>query len=169
MCRNVLPIAALFSGTLWMGNAAYLYLSVAFIQMLKVRSCQLLSFVAINWLAGVLLYMRPAPCSHTHRRATGKCVVKEEPGAQFVQLAGSDANHSFHSGCSAGDRKVQCRLPDEYDAGGYWRGCGFIWWALKCIDCAMQLASAQQHTKEAAARRHVTIRLGMSHQNLQLL
>ncbi|GLC45866.1 hypothetical protein PLESTB_001447500 [Pleodorina starrii] len=34
-CRNVLPIAALFSGTLWLGNAAYLYLSVAFIQMLK--------------------------------------------------------------------------------------------------------------------------------------
>ena len=34
--RNVVPIAALFSGTLWMGNAAYLYLSVAFIQMLKV-------------------------------------------------------------------------------------------------------------------------------------
>uniref|UniRef100_A0A7R9Z8N2 Sugar phosphate transporter domain-containing protein n=1 Tax=Chlamydomonas euryale TaxID=1486919 RepID=A0A7R9Z8N2_9CHLO len=33
--RCVLPIAALFSGTLWMGNAAYLYLSVAFIQMIK--------------------------------------------------------------------------------------------------------------------------------------
>lgn len=33
--RNVLPIAALFAGTLWLGNAAYLYLSVAFIQMLK--------------------------------------------------------------------------------------------------------------------------------------
>ncbi|KAG1665573.1 hypothetical protein FOA52_000720 [Chlamydomonas sp. UWO 241] len=33
--RCVLPIALLFSGTLWMGNAAYLYLSVAFIQMIK--------------------------------------------------------------------------------------------------------------------------------------
>lgn len=31
----VVPIAALFSGTLWLGNAAYLYLSVSFIQMLK--------------------------------------------------------------------------------------------------------------------------------------
>ncbi len=30
-----MPIAALFSGTLWLGNAAYIYLSVAFIQMLK--------------------------------------------------------------------------------------------------------------------------------------
>lgn len=36
--RNVLPIAALFSGTLWLGNAAYLYLSVSFIQMVKVCS-----------------------------------------------------------------------------------------------------------------------------------
>ncbi len=35
--RCVVPIAALFAGTLWMGNAAYLYLSVAFIQMIKVR------------------------------------------------------------------------------------------------------------------------------------
>jgi hypothetical protein len=34
----VVPISALFSGTLWLGNAAYLYLSVAFIQMLKVRA-----------------------------------------------------------------------------------------------------------------------------------
>ena len=34
-----MPIAALFSGTLWLGNAAYLYLSVAFIQMFKVCLC----------------------------------------------------------------------------------------------------------------------------------
>lgn len=34
--RAILPISALFAGTLWLGNAAYLYLSVAFIQMLKV-------------------------------------------------------------------------------------------------------------------------------------
>lgn len=33
--RCVLPIAGLFSVTLWLGNAAYLYLSVAFIQMIK--------------------------------------------------------------------------------------------------------------------------------------
>ncbi|KAF5834059.1 hypothetical protein DUNSADRAFT_9409 [Dunaliella salina] len=32
---NVVPIAGLFSGTLWLGNAAYMYLSVSFIQMLK--------------------------------------------------------------------------------------------------------------------------------------
>ena len=33
--RAVAPIGALFAGTLWLGNAAYLHLSVSFIQMLK--------------------------------------------------------------------------------------------------------------------------------------
>lgn len=33
--RTAVPIALLFSGTLWMGNAAYLTLSVSFIQMIK--------------------------------------------------------------------------------------------------------------------------------------
>eukprot|EP00798_Chlamydomonas_sp_ICE-L_P001689 gene1689-33086_t len=33
--RCILPIGFLFAGTLWLGNAAYLYLSVSFIQMLK--------------------------------------------------------------------------------------------------------------------------------------
>jgi hypothetical protein len=35
--RGILPIGLLFSGTLWLGNAAYLTLEVSFIQMLKVR------------------------------------------------------------------------------------------------------------------------------------
>ncbi len=35
--KAVVPIGACFAGTLWLGNAAYLYLSVSFIQMLKVR------------------------------------------------------------------------------------------------------------------------------------
>lgn len=34
--RCILPIGLLFAGVLWTGNAAYLYLSVSFIQMLKV-------------------------------------------------------------------------------------------------------------------------------------
>lgn len=34
--RAVVPISALYAATLWLGNAAYLYLSVSFIQMLKV-------------------------------------------------------------------------------------------------------------------------------------
>jgi len=36
--RGIIPIGLLFAGTLWAGNAAYLYLSVSFIQMLKVSA-----------------------------------------------------------------------------------------------------------------------------------
>ena len=36
--RRILPIGILFSGSLIMSNTAYLYLSVSYIQMLKVRS-----------------------------------------------------------------------------------------------------------------------------------
>jgi hypothetical protein len=35
--RSILPIGLLFSGSLILSNTAYLYLSVAYIQMLKVR------------------------------------------------------------------------------------------------------------------------------------
>jgi hypothetical protein len=35
-CRCVLPIGALFAVVLWTGNAAYMYLSVSFVQMMKV-------------------------------------------------------------------------------------------------------------------------------------
>ena len=35
--RAIVPIGALFSIVLWLGNTAYLYLSVSFIQMLKAR------------------------------------------------------------------------------------------------------------------------------------
>jgi hypothetical protein len=38
--RSILPIGLLFSGSLILSNTAYLYLSVAYIQMLKVRSSQ---------------------------------------------------------------------------------------------------------------------------------
>jgi hypothetical protein len=37
-CRyisSVIPIGAMFAMTLWLGNSAYLYISVAFAQMLK--------------------------------------------------------------------------------------------------------------------------------------
>lgn len=35
--RSILPIGFLYSGSLILGNKAYLYLSVPFIQMVKVR------------------------------------------------------------------------------------------------------------------------------------
>ena len=39
--RTIVPIGFLYAGTLWLGNAAYVYLSVSFIQMLKVGgSCR---------------------------------------------------------------------------------------------------------------------------------
>lgn len=41
--RSILPIGALFSGSLILSNMAYLSLSVAFIQMLKVRGPPLVS------------------------------------------------------------------------------------------------------------------------------
>ena len=36
--KSVVPIGALYALTLWLGNSAYLYLSVSFIQMLKART-----------------------------------------------------------------------------------------------------------------------------------
>jgi hypothetical protein len=35
--KAILPIGALFSVNLWLGNTAVMYISVAFAQMLKVR------------------------------------------------------------------------------------------------------------------------------------
>jgi lysylphosphatidylglycerol synthetase-like protein (DUF2156 family) len=34
----VFPIAVLFAASLWLGNAAYLYLSISFVQIIKVRT-----------------------------------------------------------------------------------------------------------------------------------
>ena len=41
--RSILPIGALFSGSLILSNMAYLSLSVSFIQMLKVRPARALA------------------------------------------------------------------------------------------------------------------------------
>lgn len=41
--RSILPIGLLFSGSLILSNSAYLYLSMAYIQMLKVRPLYLLN------------------------------------------------------------------------------------------------------------------------------
>ena len=45
--RAIVPIGFFFSLSLICGNKAYLYLSVAFIQMLKVRHC---AFRPYSWL-----------------------------------------------------------------------------------------------------------------------
>lgn len=50
--KAVVPIAACFAGTLWLGNAAYLYLSVSFIQMLKVGLLTSTSILTTNLKLG---------------------------------------------------------------------------------------------------------------------
>lgn len=50
---SVIPIGATFAMTLWLGNTAYLYISVAFAQMLKAiselfRSCFLILSLALH-------------------------------------------------------------------------------------------------------------------------
>ena len=46
---SVVPIGALFSGTLWFGNASYTYLSVSFIQMLKALMPAAVYFCSVMW------------------------------------------------------------------------------------------------------------------------
>ena len=53
--RSILPIGLLFSASLILSNTAYLHLSVAYIQMLKVRS---LSVVLIDTA------LMPVPIGH---------------------------------------------------------------------------------------------------------
>lgn len=44
--KSVIPIGAMFALTLWLGNSAYLYISVAFAQMLKaISNFHLLFFI----------------------------------------------------------------------------------------------------------------------------
>ncbi|PNW87036.1 hypothetical protein CHLRE_02g106200v5 [Chlamydomonas reinhardtii] len=45
----ILPIGLLFAGTLWLGNAAYLYLSVSFIQMLKASMPMVVFVVGVGF------------------------------------------------------------------------------------------------------------------------
>lgn len=64
--KAIVPIGACFSGTLWLGNAAYLYLSVSFIQMLKVsqtyQQTQHSYCLSMNVPACLLLQMALQSC-----------------------------------------------------------------------------------------------------------
>lgn len=48
--RGIVPIGGLFAGTLWLGNAAYLYLEVSFVQMLKVRVYVYVYVLSKEWV-----------------------------------------------------------------------------------------------------------------------
>lgn len=59
--KTVFPIALLFAGVLWLGNAAYLYLSVSFIQMTKVTPANRMHralHTALQWAASLHLVSR---------------------------------------------------------------------------------------------------------------
>lgn len=47
--KAIVPIGACYAGTLWVGNAAYLYLSVSFIQMLKALMPVAVFSVSASW------------------------------------------------------------------------------------------------------------------------
>lgn len=47
---SVVPIGTMFAMTLWLGNSAYLYISVAFAQMLKATSKCYFSLTALIFL-----------------------------------------------------------------------------------------------------------------------
>lgn len=47
--KRIVPIGAMFAGVLWLGNAAYLYLSVSFIQMVKAFMPVLVYFVGLGF------------------------------------------------------------------------------------------------------------------------
>lgn len=47
--RRIMPIGVLFAGVLWTGNAAYLYLSVSFIQMVKAFMPVLVYFTGLGF------------------------------------------------------------------------------------------------------------------------
>lgn len=52
--RAIVPIGVMFSLSLICGNLAYLYLSVSFIQMLKVRLNREFGFIAISVRSRIL-------------------------------------------------------------------------------------------------------------------
>ena len=78
--RAIVPIGACYAITLWVGNAAYLYLSVSFIQMLKVGAalwCGMpgcwLGWAVCGCLVGCLLDLAVVGA------AGGGCVLRWAP------------------------------------------------------------------------------------------
>ena len=71
--RSILPIGMLFSGSLILSNTAYLYLSVAYIQMLKVRR----ALISTHWFD-----LRLAPTGIHTRRHPSHFVDIPHPGSQ---------------------------------------------------------------------------------------
>lgn len=97
--RAVVPIGACYAGTLWLGNAAYLYLSVSFIQMLKVK-LRLISLIVCMWPDNVLVQARK-----TCNDVTCLCPI------MYNKLSNLQCNHYF---CKIGPQSWD-RLPHIVD------------------------------------------------------
>jgi len=79
--RAIVPIGAFFSLSLIFSNAAYLFLSVAFIQMLKVR-CQ---------------FVGDMQQSLTHNRPLLQLLCSSSPGVSVCNLRTSELSPTFPS------------------------------------------------------------------------
>lgn len=91
--RTIVPIGFLYAGTLWLGNAAYVYLSVSFIQMLKVRrSCRRLVFRQRSLYHGLGLGSGTSVCRCELVQVPGLCVLCF---FSLCLLHPSDATHRF--------------------------------------------------------------------------
>ena len=73
--RSILPIGLLFSGSLILSNTAYLYLSVAYIQMLKVRRAPIFTRVD-NKLAPPHRHSHPSPFFSFRGRSASRIPIK---------------------------------------------------------------------------------------------
>ena len=102
--RAIVPIGACYAITLWVGNAAYLYLSVSFIQMLKVGAacgCCLLVDLAVMGAP------RHPTCSDCHSNLTHCCLQPmQHTAAALLLRVGADASGRVHRGLPIQNRQV---------------------------------------------------------------
>jgi hypothetical protein len=75
--RSILPIGVLFSGSLILSNTAYLYLSVSYIQMLKVGLCCLPTFDALTCPR----HSHPSPFSLSRGHSASKTRTRSSPSS----------------------------------------------------------------------------------------
>lgn len=100
--RSILPIGLLFSGSLILSNSAYLYLSVAYIQMLKVRFSA--KFTVEKHLSDIRLPGFHARSNFAH--------LMDVPYPGPKQKAGHDCFHDLFWGCSGVSRRNEVQ-PDR--------------------------------------------------------
>lgn len=98
--RAIVPIGACYAITLWVGNAAYLYLSVSFIQMLKVSK--------LPGRAALGSCLASRRCCPLAAEAHQPCVQSWQPGLQCL-CRDQQAIHRLHAPPCASPRRRSCR------------------------------------------------------------